>query len=222
MIGRREFIALIGGAAVAGPVGARAQQPNVPVVGFLYSGSPTPMAPYRAAFLRALSEAGYVENKNVMIEYRYAEGQYDRLPLLAADLVRRQAAVIVAAPNTNAARAAVPARGVRRVPDDSHMSELRQNLVEQFQPLAASASSLRPASRQKRSPSTLSRNIRTEGICRRWRLNDLWGKQWRLISTQRGVRGQNSQRPQTLRTTRATTYEIRIGDKSQDREGARP
>ena len=95
-----------GGGVAAG--GERAAA-DVPVVGFLYAGSPTPMAPYLAAFLRALAEAGYVENKNVAIEYRYAEGQYDRLPLLAADLVRRQAAVIVAAPNTNAARAAIVA-----------------------------------------------------------------------------------------------------------------
>jgi putative ABC transport system substrate-binding protein len=108
---RREFVSLFGGAAAMWPLIARAQQPNVPVVGFLYSGSPTPMAPYLAAFLRALAEAGYVENKNVAIEYRYAEGQYDRLPLLAADLVRRRAAVIVAAPNTNAARAAIAASG---------------------------------------------------------------------------------------------------------------
>jgi hypothetical protein len=79
MMRRREFITLLGGAAVGWPLGARAQQ-ALPVVGFLYSGSPAPMAPYLATFLRTLAEAGYVENKTVAIDYRFAQGRYETLP----------------------------------------------------------------------------------------------------------------------------------------------
>jgi putative ABC transport system substrate-binding protein len=105
---RRSFVTLLGG-AVAWPIAARAQQAAMPVIGFLHAGSPHPPV---AAFRQTLVEAGYVEKQNVIIEYRYAEGQYDRLAELAADLVRRKVTLIVASPNTDAARAAKAATSV--------------------------------------------------------------------------------------------------------------
>jgi putative tryptophan/tyrosine transport system substrate-binding protein len=103
---RRELVLLLGGAVVAWPRALRAQQKVMPVIGYLSATSPGPVAPFLAAFRRGLSETGYVEGQNIAIEYRWAEGNYDRLPALAADLVGRKVDVIVTSGGSPSALAA--------------------------------------------------------------------------------------------------------------------
>jgi hypothetical protein len=145
-IQRREFITLLGGVAAAWPLAARAQQPGMPVVGYLYGGVPEAGVNHTAAFRRGLTEAGYVEGRNVTIAYRWGHNNSDRFAELAADLVRRKVSVIVTAGSSPASLAAKAATATIRSCSKSAPTRLKLG----WWPVSTGREAMSPASLMNR------------------------------------------------------------------------
>jgi putative ABC transport system substrate-binding protein len=129
---RRDFITLLGGVAAVWPLAARAQQPAMPVIGFISARSPEDSAHLLEAFRRGLKEGGFVEGQNVAIEFRWARGQYDRLPQMADDLVSRRVSVLVAVGGDPSPRAAKRATSTTPIVFGVGGDPVREGLVESF------------------------------------------------------------------------------------------
>jgi putative tryptophan/tyrosine transport system substrate-binding protein len=225
---RREFITLLGGTAVAWPLAAGAQQVAMPVVGFMSSGSPGPLRRQIAAVHEGLKEAGYVDGQNVALEFRFAEGQFDRFPALAAELVRRQVAVLMA---TSPAGALAAKQATTTIPivfsvgDDPVKSGIVDSLhrpggnmtgVYQF---ASGLEAKRLSLLHDLVPqvTTIAALVHPSFSAAETQVRDL-----KEAASGRGLRGPDSQRRQACRPAGRAVHEVRVRDQSERREGARP
>src|ERR1035437_8411238 len=160
---RREFLGVMGGAAAAWPYAASAQQPALPVIGLIRDGSADANARYVAAFRKGLNETGYIESQNVTVEYHWLEGQYDRLPALMADLVRRQVAVIATPGNagTFADKAATATIPIESCSSRSRLATTSE--VKKLMPVALPPGRARLATRPSRTGSSPTPKTRWSG-----------------------------------------------------------